>query len=86
MRQLSSAVKGTEMLNHRQQAALLYSVRNPHQGITVKGHAQSHGVSYLTARKDLQQLESMSFLRRIRAGTADRYFPTNHFINLERKE
>ena len=76
LRELTSVVTGTEALSHRQQAALLYVIRNPHQGLTVNGHANSHGVIYLTARKDLQQLEARGFLRRVRVGRAFKYLPT----------
>jgi Fic family protein len=74
MRELSTAVSGTESLNHRQQAALLYSIRNPHLGLTVRGHAKSHGVAYLTARSDLKDLETRGFLRHVRAGREHRFF------------
>jgi Fic family protein len=62
-------------LFYRQQAALLFLVRNPHLGLTVVGHRNSHSVSYLTARKDLQQLESGGYLARVRVGRTDRYLP-----------
>ena len=74
MKELHSAVAGTESLNRRQQAALLYAIRNPHVGITVRGHAQSHGVTYLTARSDLKSLEDRGFLRRVKAGREHRFF------------
>lgn len=72
---LTNAVRGTESLNHRQQAALLFVIRNPHLGLTVVGHQNSHSVSYLTARKDLQELESGGYLKRVRVGRTDRYLP-----------
>jgi Fic family protein len=75
LRTLSAAISG-EALNLRQQAVLSYLVRNPSPGATVTGHARSHGVSYLTARKDLQQLETEGFVRRVRVGRGDRYYPS----------
>jgi Fic family protein len=74
MQELTTAVSGTESLNRRQQAALLYAIRNPHIGLTVRGHAKSHSVAYLTARSDLNDLESRGFLRRVRAGREHRFF------------
>jgi len=82
LRELTSAVTGTEALNHRQQAALLYCVRNPHRGLTVSGHASSHGVIYLTARKDLQRLEADGYLRRVRVGKTDKYLPTERLTKM----
>jgi Fic family protein len=86
MRELASAVKGAEALNHRQQAALLFSIRNPHLGLTVNGHMTSHGISYLTARKDLQDLEAAGYLKRLRVGRTDRYLPREKLAALEKAE
>jgi Fic family protein len=72
---LSDAVSEVDALNHRQQSVLTHVIRHPHPGATVTGHAKSHGVSYLTARKDLQSLVTARFLRRIRIGKTDRYLP-----------
>lgn len=79
LRELTSLVTATEALNRRQQDALLYAIRNPHQGLTVTGHAASHGVIALTARRDLHGLEALGYLRRVRVGHADRYYPTANF-------
>jgi Fic family protein len=80
MRDLTSAIEGTESLNRRQQAALLYAVRNPHVGLTVRGHAKSHAVTYLTARSDLKSLEALGYLRRVVAGREHRFFQ-NHLAH-----
>ncbi len=78
---LSAALANAEKLNHRQQAVLMYLVRKPHQPVTVKGHATSHGVTYLTARKDLQVLQREGYLRSVRVGKTDRYLPSEHLVN-----
>jgi Fic family protein len=83
LRDLTSAVNGAETLNHRQQSALLFSIRNPHQGLTVNGHRNSHDVAYLTARKDLQDLEARGYLRRVRVGRTDKYFPLDKLAALK---
>ncbi len=46
--------------------------------MTVTGHAKSHGVSYLTARKDLQDMAAADLLQRRRIGKTDYYVPTEH--------
>jgi Fic family protein len=76
LRRVATALSSAESLNHRQQAVLSYLVRNPHQGVTIASHVTSHGVSYLTARRDLQDLESEGLVRRVRVGRADKYLPT----------
>jgi Fic family protein len=76
LKQLADAVSTAETLNHRQQNALVLSIRNPHIGVTVHGHKNAHAVTYITARKDLQELVEQGYLRRVRAGRSDRYFPT----------
>ena len=83
LRHLTNAVRGTESLNHRQQAALMFVIRNPHLGLTVVGHQNSHSISYLTARKDLQELESGGYLTRARVGRTDRYLPRGKLTSLK---
>ena len=73
---LSTAMVGSEALNHRQKTALVYVIRAPHVGITVQSHRRTHGISYLTARKDL---EARGHLRRVRVGREDKYLPTDGF-------
>lgn len=79
---LSRSISEVDALNHRQQAVLTHLLRHPHPGVTVTGHAKSHGVSYLTARKDLQSLVDAVFLKRIRVGKTDRYLAAD---NLRRR-
>lgn len=73
LRAMQTMVKETALLNHRQRAALSYLVRHAGDAIEVGGHRTQHGVSYLTARKDLQDLEAAGFLNRVRVGRSDRY-------------
>ena len=77
---LSQALSNAQELNNRQQAVLTYLARMPKHSVTVTGHATSHEVSYLTARKDLQSLEQQGLLRRVKQGKTDRYLPTDTFI------
>jgi Fic family protein len=78
LERVSHALSATHTLNHRQQAALAHLVRQPGATVTVKGHATSHAVTYLTARKDLQQMEEMALVRRTRVGKTDRYLPAEN--------
>jgi Fic family protein len=78
LERVSHALSATHTLNHRQQAALAQLVRQPGGTVTVKGHATSHAVTYLTARKDLQQMEEMALVRRMRVGKTDRYLPAEN--------
>jgi Fic family protein len=73
---LSRALSEAQALNHRQQAVLAHLVRQAGATVTVRGHASSHDVTYLTARKDLQDMEEQGLLRRLRVGKTDRYLPT----------
>jgi Fic family protein len=76
LQEISRALSASDTLNHRQQAVLSHLIRYPHPGVTVTGHAKSHGVSYLTARKDLQDMVAAELLRRRRIGKTDHYLPT----------
>jgi Fic family protein len=73
---LSRTLSEAQALNHRQQAVLAHFVRQAGATVTVRGHASSHDVTYLTARKDLQDMEEQGLLRRLRVGKTDRYLPT----------
>lgn len=76
LREMGSALSASWGFNHRQQAVLSHLVRHPHPGVTVAGHAKSHNISNLTARKDLQTLEAQRWLTRVRIGKSDRYLPS----------
>jgi Fic family protein len=76
LQHLAHALSEAQSLNHRQQAVLAHLVRQAGAAVTVRGHASSHDVTYLTARKDLQAMEERGLLRRVRVGKTDRYLPT----------
>jgi Fic family protein len=76
LKEMSRAISQTQLLNHRQQSVLAHLIRDTGHGVTVTGHASSHAVSYLTARKDLQGMEKAGLLVRVRIGKTDRYLPT----------
>jgi len=78
---LLQALSLAHEFNSRQQAVLTYLGRKPQASVTVTGHATSHRVTYLTARKDLQALERKGLLRRVKQGKTDRYLPTEDFVS-----
>lgn len=65
---LSSILRASVDLNHRQQALLTHALRHPETEYTIEGHRRSHGVSYQTARTDLLDLETRKLLVRVPAG------------------
>jgi Fic family protein len=73
LNQISQALAGVTALNHRQQAVLSHLLRTPGATVSVTRHANSHGVVYLTARKDLQSMVAGGWLERVRIGHSDRY-------------
>lgn len=81
MRDLSRTLKDAEDLNHRQRTVLSHLIRHPHEGVTMYSHAKSHSVSYLTARKDLHELEARGLIRRAQSGRQHRFFPSRDLAN-----
>ena len=76
MQVVTKALPATETLNHRQRAVLLELVRQAEPGATVSSHASTYGVTYLTARKDLQDMVASKLLTRVRIGKSDYYRPS----------
>lgn len=85
LEEMSRAIAQTQFLNPRQQAVLAHLIRDGGYGVTVRGHATSHAVSYLTARKDLQEMEAAQLLQRVRVGKTDRDLPTEEIQNRLRR-
>jgi len=57
-----------DSFNHRQARLLQYGVTHPGARFTIKEHAAYHGVSYLTARSDLDALAAAGLLDKRRVG------------------
>lgn len=53
-----------EGFNHRQLALLSHALRNPVASYSAKTHGTSHGISGMTARKDLDALVAAGYLER----------------------
>jgi Fic family protein len=62
-------------VNLRQAALLQEALRRPGMVTTIIGHERSFGVSYLTARKDLDELASAGFLVRKKNAATWEYRP-----------
>ncbi|MEM6649879.1 MAG: Fic family protein [Pseudomonadota bacterium] len=76
------ALRNNRRLNIRQVAIVEQTIRNPHSRLTIKEHGQRSGVTYLTARKDLDDLVAENFLTRSN-GKPIIYQPTNKILKLE---
>lgn len=72
-RRMHATIEETILLNERQRTRIQSMLEEPHAPVEVHAHAARFGVSYLTARKDLQDLEARGYLVRHRVGRTDRY-------------
>ena len=66
MQRARALLRPDASLNHRQVALLGHALKHPGRLYTVKSHQTSHGVSTLTARKDLLGLVGAGFLEQRR--------------------
>lgn len=62
LRSASQRLRGLGGLNHRQQALLAHSLREPNTRYLIEGHRRSHNVAFQTARDDLFGLAEKSLL------------------------
>lgn len=85
LRELSSLVAAYDELNHRQRSLLQHAIRHAEQGQTIEGHASSHGVHYLTARKDLNDLEQRKLMRSRKVGKLKRYYAAQSLVGKSRR-
>lgn len=71
--------------NHRQLALLKHALKHPFTGYTVVSHQTSHGVSYQTAKNDLESLVGKTLLTRGKQGKAFIYSPARNLATLLEK-
>lgn len=81
MNALSRSIRESESLSLRQRAALDQLLHDAHRGLTIKAHAAQRRVAYLTARRDLQDLERAGLVRRVRVGREDHYYPSETLLS-----
>jgi Fic family protein len=82
-RVLNERVRSFGELNHRQRSFLEYVIRHPLEGPSIKSHANSHGVHYITATTDLADLEKRGFVESRTArhtGRTKRFYPSKRLL------
>lgn len=62
-------------INHRQSFVLNEAARSRIRHITISQHERVHGVAYLTARKDLEELVSAGYFKKRKRGRENIYVP-----------
>jgi Fic family protein len=67
-RQLRDLMRAQMCFNHRQQDLLTHAFRHPGYTYTIRGHQNSHGVSAMTARNDLTELEKEGLILKEKVG------------------
>jgi Fic family protein len=82
-RELTKRIRSFSELNHRQRSFLEHSIAHPHDGPSIRGHASSHAVHYITASTDLADLEKRGFIEsrteRL-TGKTKRYYPSKSLL------
>lgn len=69
-------------LNHRQRTLLYHALTHPNSSYAIDAYKNTYGVVYQTARSDLLDLESRSFLEKRKSGKTFYFIPTE---NLDKK-
>ena len=69
-----------DAFNHRQSWLLNEFARNRLERVTIAEHEERNGVSYLTARSDLEALLKLGFLRKTKSGKSSIYSPARDLL------
>lgn len=77
VRQIESALRQHEGLNHRQLALLSHALKHPFFRYTIASHQNSHGVVYQTARTDLIGLAKKGLLGQDKVGKSYVFYPVS---------
>jgi Fic family protein len=70
----------SHIFNHRQTWILNEIARNRSGAVTIADHQERNGVSYLTARNDLETLVALSLLRKEKVGRTSNYVPVRDLV------
>jgi Fic family protein len=73
LRDVEHDIRSFIYLNHRQRALVSHALRHPGATFTTQGHRTSHGISYNTARADLDKLAADGLLQMRRFGRKTYY-------------
>jgi Fic family protein len=71
-----------DAFNHRQSWILNEFARNRLHRLTIAEHEKRNAISYLTARKDLEELVSANCLQKRRVGKSSMYFPVHNLLKV----
>ena len=84
LKQLERAIRAKvgprRQFNQRQVHVLQEAIRRPGHQFTIEDHRVRTGVSYLTARADLEGLVGLALLRKRRAGNQSFYFADGRIV------
>lgn len=72
-------------INHRQKDVLRSMVRSQIRSVSISKHAKDHKVSYITSRKDLEQLWDLDWVSKTIVGRKGFYAPGKKLKKLMRK-
>ena len=73
-------IADSHIFNHRQTWILNEIARNRSGAVTIADHQERNGVSYLTARNDLETLVALSLLRKEKVGRTSNYVPVRDLV------
>jgi Fic family protein len=75
-----SQQKGNHQFNFRQVEVLNSAAKIPASHFTIKEHEKLYQVSYITARKDLEDLTKVGLMKKKKSGKTYLYIPVTDFI------
>lgn len=67
---IEAAIRGSDLLNHRQVDLLRGALQDPNEPVTIAEHQRTHGVTNETARSDLLALERLGLYDKRKRGRA----------------
>jgi Fic family protein len=80
--QMSQSLRAVPDLNHRQRALLDHALKKPHDVVTFQSHQTIQGITYVTARADIQQLLDRGLLEEVTHGRQRAFLPAENLAQL----